>query len=176
MTRPLKSHLETKPPEFDELNDVITQDRQQPGNNKIQEHAFKLSLKYMKLYGEDRHCFCDPYLRLAASHLMILFSFPLFHVKDAILPSMAKAIGSCGDCIREFSLAKIKLYHTYCLVKGTPVGQVNQFIDAIFTWQVDIMYPEIMKLEKLIGDNGTIPLEQAKYVAGVLLWEPLFLA
>lgn len=176
MTRPLKSHLETKPPEFDELNDVITQDRQQPGNNKIQEHAFKLSLKYMKLYGEDRHCFCDPYLRLAASHLMILFSFPLFHVKDAILPSMAKAIGSCGDCIREFSLAKIRLYHTYCLVKGTPVGQVNQFIDAIFTWQVDIMYPEIMKLEKLIGDNGTIPLEQAKYVAGVLLWEPLFLA
>ncbi|CAX42978.1 helicase, putative [Candida dubliniensis CD36] len=137
-----QSGVETdKPPEHDSLVRLITQSLSEPGNSPTHETAIKHTIEYLRKYKNNPHWFCNRYMYSIACYSLILFSFPNNAVLEELKPDIAKSLSKCTSCLRAFAIAKTQLRSGFITNKKTPIANVNQFINAITSWEATLVQP-----------------------------------
>lgn len=146
-----------------ELATDIVRSHGEPGNLEIQTSVLMRCMQVLLLDSlvNETHLFCNTMLQPIAGHALIMFSFPGQEniQTTAVKMRMVRSLEQCAKCVRAFQRCVSQIRARFTIVRKIPVGQVNQFMGIITTWQIErlrAMFHGPNRDNALVLSNGVL--------------------
>ena len=155
--------------EYNSLISLINRSLDGGSESGIHELALQKCHEYLLRYTNDIHWFCNEKLYPISIYSLILFSFPNNALSPSLRPYMAKSLTACNKCLLNYNTGKAELRLNFATIKKIPITNVQQFMEVINNWELEILVPVLEEVYNKVQSGGSNELN-AKQVQVCINW------